>query len=333
MFFRVERKRQVSLLWRYTDRARDWMRHLYQGEQTALYVRFAQIAFTVGTCVYLVYRLSDTGWREIFESLPHSPIFYLIFLVLYAIVPVCDGFVYALIWGIRVWPNLSVFFRKAVYNFGFIGYSGEAYLCIWARGKPSLAGRNIFVDVKDANILSGLASNAFTAILVVLLAAAGEIDSLLTIDSGAMLIGVATVLAGLFLVPVLIRWRRRVFGFSDKLMTSILLLSASRLAVTFVLLILQWSIALAGVSIAIWATFLALRMLLTRIPFLPNRDLVFAGVCLHFAGLIDQPVAAFAAIFVTTAALTQVLNLVVFAVTSFERRDQEAVHARAALRA
>ena len=87
----------------------------------------------LGIVAYLLYELRDISWTEIGAALPTNPLFYLLFLVLYFLLPVAECFVYRITWTFEAWKSFPAFVKKRIYNNDILGYSGEVYFYTWAR--------------------------------------------------------------------------------------------------------------------------------------------------------------------------------------------------------
>ncbi len=61
-------------------------------------------------------------------------------------------------------------------------------------------------------------------------------------------------------------------------------------------------------------------MVLTRVPFLPNTDLLFAGLGITLMAYVDGPAAEVAGMFLAAGALNQVLNLGLFILTTIKQK-------------
>jgi len=57
-----------------------------------------------------------------------------------------------------------------------------------------------------------------------------------------------------------------------------------RLIATIALTILLWHFALPGVPLRWWMTLASVQILVSRLPLVPNKDVVFAGVCVLLIG-------------------------------------------------
>jgi hypothetical protein len=276
----------------------------------------AQGALLCAVVAYLVYRLSQVGWSEVFDSLPTTPLFYLIFTIRYFALPLSEIPAYEIVWRRRLWRHASAFLRKRVYNFAVMGYSGEAFFTLWARRTLDLSGRDILIGVKDNNILSALVSNLATAAAVAYVFATGAFrEELASLPGSAAIFGFAFASASILGVVVLFL-RRRVVGVSDGEMTRIAAINVVRIAFVLLLQALLYASALPGPPPSAWLVLIALQLVLTRIPFLPNPDIVFLTAALHLADGYDAPEAAFAGMLVAEAGLSQIFNAALFAATT-----------------
>jgi hypothetical protein len=73
---------------------------------------------------------------------------------------------------------------------------------------------------------------------------------------------------------------------------------------------LAWWLSGALPSAAVCLEFVALRMVVTRLPLLPSKDLLFIGVGIEAAGLMDLSAPGVAAVLVIMTAFNQSLDLV-----------------------
>ena len=62
--------------------------------------------------------------------------------------------------------------------------------------------------------------------------------------------------------------------------------------------------------------FLTTQMVVSRLPFVPNRDLLFLSAGLQMSGTVGVPEQAMAGLLIAGGALTQGSNLVFFLITS-----------------
>lgn len=258
----------------------------------------------------LLWQVRGIGWAAVLTALPTSPWFYLLGLVLYLALPVSETLIFHRLWGTG-WTTLPVLLRKRVYNEAILDYSGEALLYRWANRHLGLGHRASLSNVKDSALLSGLASNGATVLLLVLLTTSSGLPAL---AGQANLLWMAVGLAILLSAGVVLL-RGRLLGVDTTLALYMVGIHAGRVAVVSVVQALQWWVAMPAASPGVWLGFLTLRMVVTRIPFLPGRDLAFAGAGIAAGGLMDVAQADIAAVLATAGALTLALHIVTYVAT------------------
>ena len=267
--------------------------------------------------LYLIYRVEQIGWADVRHALPTAPLFYLLFFVIYLCQPASELLIYRLIWKVGLWRCFPVFVRKKIFNTGVMGYSGEAYLCFWAIPRLDLSQKEIFSTVKDNNILSALTSNSMTVFLLAVFFLTGQLKVITNADPSVTSYLILAAVITVILVPVVIRFRRHILALPPVIVRKVLTIHISRLLLVLALQILQWSVVLPEVPVTTWVLLITAQMVLTRIPFLPNSELIFLGVCLSMTGFVNAPEARVAGMFVAAGALTQCLHLLLYALTSF----------------
>jgi hypothetical protein len=85
--------------------------------------------------------------------------------------------------------------------------------------------------------------------------------------------------------------RGRLFSLPPAELRFVVVLQLGRILVTTGLAALMWHLVLPSVPLSWWLLLAALRLLLSRLPFLPNKDLVFAGLAVLMVGH-DSDIAA-----------------------------------------
>ena len=83
----------------------------------------------------------------------------------------------------------------------------------------------------------------------------------------------------------------------------------------------MYAAALPAADYSAWFLFIALQLVISRIPFLPNQDLVFLGAALSLATIVGVPEAAIAGMLVAEAGLSQLLNFSLFFATARDARQ------------
>lgn len=283
---------------------------------TRLFLRALQVAVVGLVLYYILAELTKIGWRDVWQSMPTSPLFYLMFLAMYFALPVGEWLVYRALWGNVVRKRFGLFVRMRVYNLALVSYAGEAFLAIWAHKKIGKTGKAVVSDVKDSNILSALASNTFTVILLAAFFFSGQLGLLIDADPNFEKYIGLSLAVGAFLIPGVLLFRGKIIGTPGPLAKRIFTIHLIRLICVLCLTAGQWAVLFPDVSFDTWLLLLTAQMVLTRVPFLPNTDLLFAGLGITLMGYIDGAEAEIAAMFLTTGALSQLLNLAGFLITS-----------------
>jgi len=121
-------------------------------------------AFTVGIVTFVAWRLTQIGWGELWQNLPTEPLFYLLHLAAYSVLPLSEILIFSMIWRVRLSGAMPVMLRKRALNNSVMGYSGELYLYLWGKSRLGIAGRRLLSGLKDNVLMSGLAT-ALCAIL------------------------------------------------------------------------------------------------------------------------------------------------------------------------
>lgn len=281
--------------------------------------KVAQFALLIGLCVYLFARLSDIGWEQVITNLPVTPWFYLIFLLNFLLLPASELLIYRPLWPTAQTSNKEMFLafmRKQALNEAVIGYSGEAFFYFWGRNKLGIDSKTVFAAIKDNNILSAAVSAIAAMLIVVLFAVFGELQTFLDQAPAALPYIVGTIGVTVLLVPLLALFGKKIIQISASSAARVAALHFGRICLFESLLVLQWSLVLPTVSIGTWIGFVAAKMVLTRIPLMPNKELMLLSLAVTLSEYVEAPEAALASLFLTATALSQSANVTVFVLTS-----------------
>jgi hypothetical protein len=235
-------------------------------------------AITLGLLAAVLWQLRHIDPRQVAADVPASPFFWLVFAVWYAAAPVADWIIFRRLWRIPA-DGLVALTRKFVGNELLLGYIGEAYFYTWARARANLTSAP-FGAIKDVAILSALTGNAVT---LAMLAAAWPALGLLHLGLSGPAFGVSIglVLASSLALMLL---RKRLFALPPGDLWFVSFVHTARLALKTFLAALMWHLVLPGQPLELWVLLSALRLLLSRLPLLPNKDLVFAGLAVVVMG-------------------------------------------------
>ena len=279
-------------------------------------LKFVQYGLLASIVIYLLFKLTKVVWLEVVGALPESPWFYIFFVLRFLALPISEMAIYEIVWSQPLVRHFFVFIRKRVYNFAVMGYSGEAFLTLWARRRLSLSHKKILIGVKDNNLLSAFASNAATVFLIILLAATGGLSAGLEAFPGAKwLFTLAFISAGTLSVLVMV-FRDKLMALPKGVMPKLISVHGGRQILIILLHAAMYASALPGAPVMAWLTFIALQLVLSRVPFLPNQDIVYLGAALSLSPIVGAPAAAVAGMLVAEAGLSQLFNILMFFATA-----------------
>ncbi len=297
-------------------------RALLDRREVSRAVSLLQYALLAAVVAYLFFRLRAVGWGEVVASLPASPWFYVFFLLRFLALPISEIAIYEMIWDLPLARHFPAFVRKRVYNFAVMGYSGEAFLTLWARRTLPLSATTILVGVKDNNLLSALASNMTTVIIIATVSASGVLGaSLVALPPGAATLFAATFTVALMLSAGVILFRSRLISLPETKIRALVGVHALRVAIILTLHAAMYASALPGASVFAWLMFIALQLVLSRLPFIPNQDLVYLGAALSLSPIVGATDAAVAGMLIAEAGRSQSINIILFFSTAYLARN------------
>ncbi|MDI6402777.1 hypothetical protein QLX67_12285 [Balneolaceae bacterium ANBcel3] len=278
--------------------------------------RFLQRGIVLGIIGLIAYQLTGIGWREVFQSLPTNPLFYLIFAVLYVSLPFAEIFIYRQVWTFRPWEGFKAFVSKNIYNQEVVGYSGEFYLFLWARKRMPDTDKELFKHIRDNSILSAITSNLVAVLLLVVLLYTKTIELEGIIDDVNLYYVLGGVILFIGAVIFAIQFRSYIFSLPVKKTIVVFLIYLFRFIFDHLGMVFMWAAAISGVSWSVWFTFLAILVVVNRIPFMPSKDLVFMWVGIEYARMMDVTLASFAAMLLVYSAMKKLLNVFVLSLLS-----------------
>jgi hypothetical protein len=233
--------------------------------------RLAAPAISIAILAAAVFELHAMDWQAVLAMVPSNPLFWLAFILFYSTPIVAEWLIYRRIWGIPLSAMVAMV-RKTVSNDLLFGYIGETYLYSWARRAGKAPGA-AFGTVKDVALLSAAVGNSAT-ILVALLTA----PLLGRLHIGMPLWAIALAVVAVAAPPmVAIFGRKSVFHLPGKVLLAVTAIHSVRSATGILLTALLWHLALPEIALTWWVAFSALKLVLSRLPFISNKELVFAG--------------------------------------------------------
>jgi hypothetical protein len=235
-------------------------------------------AISLAILVVVVTQLAAVDVRQVMALLPTSSLFWLVFAGAYLSGPFFDWIIFRRLWQIPI-SGFAALLRKLIGNELLFGYAGELYLYTWARRRTEMTTAP-FGAIKDVAILSAMTGNAVTmALLVLAYPLLGTLH--LGIESNTLLTSVAVLLGSSSVVLFL---RKKLFSLPRTDLSFVAWMHLARIFAGALLNAWAWHIVLPTVALQWWVLLSAMRMLLSRLPLLPNKDIVFAGLAVFLIG-------------------------------------------------
>ncbi len=296
-----------------------WWGRLNDSSRGQLAIKILRGVFISCILGYLAYKLYSIGWLAVCRALPIQPLFYLLFVALYMLVPLTEMLIYRVVWGYGDWRSITVFLKKRIYNKEVMSYSGEVVFFTWARKVVGLDEADIARTIRDNNIISSAASTLIAVVLLGLFFYLGHIDlsQLLKIGETSYWVGGGIVLV--LLIPLALRFRKYIFSMPIRLALIVFAMQCARLVIGQTLQIAQWSVVMPDVHLSIWLTFAAVSVMLTRIPLIPSHNLVLLGVGVELSTSLGIPEAAMFSMLGVLAALDKATSFTLFVLVSMTR--------------
>lgn len=264
--------------------------------------------------VGLAWELFDHGLAGVELVAPDSPWFYAFFTLAYLSPPLFDFVIFRRLWRLPL-DGFGALVRKRIANDVVIGYSGDVFFYAWARARLKMVAAP-FGAVKDVTILSGIAGNIVTvAMLAVAMPFAFELFTPSQLRMLAWSAGVAVGVSGLLLL-----FSRRVFSLPARVLSWIFGLHCVRLVLGSLAFGVASYFAMPWVSIKWWLFLAAGRLVVARLPLLPNKDLLFANFAIIFIGH-GEALSDLVAFVATLTLFTHVVLMAAFGVPALARKE------------
>lgn len=290
-----------------------------ESKRGKLLLKIFQYIFVAGILAYLINQLTEIGWGRVWQSLPTTPWFYVLFLFLYFALPISEQFIYGTSLNFSFSEGLSVFIQKKIYNTDVLGYSGEAYFFVWARKHLEESDGYILKIIKDNNIISSITSTLVAAILLSIFLYIGQINlrEIFNFDSSYFYVFAAVVVVSII---ALVYFRKYVISMPFDVASKIFGIHLLRLIFVYSVEIFQWMIVIPEIPIYIWFTYMSIKIISTRIPFLPSRDLLFIGASLEISKFLNVSGAGIAGILLASNVLSKLMNIGLYSVLAVRGR-------------
>lgn len=275
-----------------------------------IWLRVGRTGFIVGVVAWLAYELSGIGWRDVWTSRPRTPWFYLAWLGLYLQLPVVEALIYRAVWKLSPRQSLFALLHKRTLNQDVVTLLGEAFFFAWARRRLALSDAQIAGTLKDNLIASSLAS--WTSIVLLVLFT-GQMLLATYVAERKPLSLIATAIVTVLLVALAVRFRRAILTLRFRTVLALFAVHLGRvLLLVYVLQILQWWVVVREAPLSLWATMLVVATVISRVPFVPARDLVGIGAILGTPLVSGMLEASVAAMLIMRTTLDKACNLVLW---------------------
>jgi len=268
--------------------------------QRPLLSRWTTPLLSVGLLAAIVWHLRGI---DLHRTIPRNPLFWLCLLAYWAAPILSDFVIYRRLWNIPA-EGLVALCRKHVGNVLLVDLLGETYFYSWARKKVAMA-TSPFGAIKDVTILSALAGNGLSLVLVAL---SWPRLQELHLGLGGHFIGASFALVAVVSI-LLVAFGHRLFSLDRGRLREIAVIHLLRLLATTALLALAWSLCAPQVGAGTWLLLATGQVTLTRLPLLVDDNVAFANAVIWFLGP-DSGVQQAVAI---VAVLTMLLNLAIAA--------------------
>lgn len=226
----------------------------------------------------VLYQLRSIDLAELWRILPVRIDFWIAFIAVYMATPVADWVIFRGLWKLPA-RGIAALMRKQVSNEILLGYLGEVYFYAWARRNSSIAAAP-FGAIKDVTILSALTGNIVTLGLLLVCWPYYKLLQFNSQDNGVEW-SIAFVIALSLGITLL---RRRLFSLPPRQLWFVTGVHIGRIVAALLLTSFAWFCLMPGIGLA-WLLLLStMRMLLSRLPFLPNKDLTFAALTAFIIG-------------------------------------------------
>lgn len=252
------------------------------------WVRWAGPLLSALILIVALVQFRDTDLASLIALVPQAPGFWIALAFYYLAGPLSEWVIFRRLWTIPA-DGFVALLRKLVSNEILLGYLGEVYFYAWARRHAKITTAP-FGAIKDVTIMSALVGNGVTLLMLALaLPLLGGVDVGLNSweVGGSLLFVLATSLAAMLL-------RRRLFTLPRRELWIVAAIHLARIIATTCLAALMWHMLLPDVALSWWLLLGTLRQLISRLPFLPNKDVVFAGMAAFLIGRDSEIVSAMA---------------------------------------
>jgi hypothetical protein len=268
------------------------------------WLTWATPALSVAILIAVGWQFRSLDIDSILSAVPRNPWFWVVFALYYVCGIIFDFAIFRKLWGIPA-EGLLALARKNVSNALLVDYLGEAYFYSWARKRLRMI-TSPFGAVKDVAILSALASNVLTLVMLAIALPFAQY-----IDVGPYGRGIAISVGIIVAISTaVVVFGKRLFSLSKGELWWVGGVHVARLITANLLLALCWYLAQPHVPLGVWVVLVTVKMLLGRLPLISNQDVIFAGVVVFLVGSLagsDEEIKLLMAMMATLVVITHVI--------------------------
>jgi hypothetical protein len=252
------------------------------------WLRWVGPAISVLILCSVAYELRTLDYRSLVSLLPSAVGFWIALVAYYAAGPISEWVIFNRLWALPV-RGITALLRKLISNELLLGYLGEVYFYAWARKSANIATAP-FGAIKDVAILSAVMGNIFTLLMVL---AALPFFNLLRIGANTSALAASAIIVLLSSLAMVVL-RGRLFTLPPRELRFVAMVHSVRIVAMMLLAACMWHMILPTVGWSWWLLLGTLRQLLSRLPLVPNKDVVFAGIASLLVGQDHEIVTAMA---------------------------------------
>lgn len=238
----------------------------------------ASLVLSLSILAAIAFQIRGLDFESVKALVPETPGFWLAYVSYYLVGPASEWIIFRRLW--RIPPSgFIALLRKLVSNELLLGYLGEVYFYTWARKRAGLIAAP-FGAIKDVAVLSAFAGNIVT--IIMLIVAWPILNSTeFGLETRPALLSLVVVLLTSLAIML---FRRRLFSLPRNQLRFVFRQHILRIVAAIGLAALMWHMVLPQVPLGWWLVLATFRMLISRLPFVPNKDVVFAGLAIFLLG-------------------------------------------------
>ena len=287
-------------------------------------IKVVRILFVASILGYILVQFFEIGWDKLLGSLPAKPLFYILYLPLFFLLPFSEVIIYKIIWSVSFRRLFTALLVKKVYNSEVLGYSGEVFLFWWVRKEIDRSNIDVMRIIKDNNVISAIVSTLFTIIILFVFFETNPTvfnSWIRKIPDGQLYF---LIISAVVITALVIKFKKYIISLSLISSLEIFSIHFIRHILLVVIQIYQWHIILPQISLHVWFTFVVAQMVLAILPFVPNKDLLFISISISMSTILQAPLAAVTAILLVNSVLDRTLHLSIYSWYQFLAQKKKA---------